>query len=68
MLEEVTNAHTILVKEPKVKRMLWQHRHGRGSKIKIHLILKVLDSSGPSVTGFCEQSDQYLSAINAGIS
>jgi len=68
MLKAMTNAYKILVKEPKVKRLLWQHRHGREGKIKILLILKVLDSSGPSVTGFCEQSDQYLSAINAGIS
>jgi hypothetical protein len=68
MLKEVTKAYKILVKEPKVKRLLWQHRHGRKGKIKIFLILKVLDSSGPSVTGFCEQSDQYLSAINAGVS
>ena len=68
MLEEMKNAYKILVKERKVKRLLWQHRNDREGKIKIHLILKVLDSSGPSMTGFCEQSDQYVSAINAGIS
>jgi hypothetical protein len=67
MLEEMINAYKILFKEPKVKRLLWQHRHGREGKINIHLILKVLDPSGPSVAGFCEQSDQYLSAINTGI-
>jgi len=64
----MTNVYKILVKEPKVKRLLWQHRHGREDKIKIHLILKMLYTSGPLVTGFCEQSDQYFSTINAGIS
>jgi len=44
MLEEMTNAYKILVKEHKMKRLLWQNRHGREGKIKIHLILKVLDS------------------------
>jgi hypothetical protein len=68
MLEEMTNAYKMLVKEPIVKRLLWQHRDGREGKIKINLILKALDPSSPAVTGFCEQSDQYLSAINAGIS